>query len=187
MTTLGNNISGAVLAGGAGRRMGGVDKGFVTWRGEPLIIHALRLVAGLPEVLISANRSLERYRALAPTVIVDDTPHFAGPLSGLRQILRCAHQPWVAVVPVDSPRLPADLVARLWAARAAAQVVIGRSPHGPEPVICLCQRAVLPTLEAYVAAGGTRAQDWFQPLAHTWLDLTKAEVANCNDPADLDT
>lgn len=185
MTTPFPDISGAVLAGGAGRRMGGVDKGFVQWRGEPLIVHALRLVAGLPEVVVSANRSLDRYRALVPVVVEDDTPDFAGPLSGLCQILRHVHRPWVAVVPVDSPHLPADLVERLWAARGTAQIVVGRSPRGPEPVICLCQRAALPVLEAYMAAGGSRARDWFRPLAHNWLDLTLAEVANCNRSADL--
>ena len=178
-------ITGLVLAGGTGRRMGGRDKGFVLWLGEPLVIHAVRLLAGLPQVLVSANRSLPRYRALGYDVVTDEPANFSGPLAGLCQGLRQATQPWMVSVPVDNPCLPQDIVARLWAARVMGGLVLGRSPHGPEPLVCLVQTALLPHLEAYLHKGGRRAQDWFAGLPHAWLDLTEVEAANCNTLEDL--
>ncbi len=178
-------VTGVVLAGGAARRMGGIDKGLVPWAGEPLVVYALRLMAGLPQILISANRSLARYQAFGYEVVTDDQDDFGGPLIGLRQALRRAVHPWTASLPVDCPRLPADILQRLWRARVAGGVVAARSPHGPEPLVCLMPTALLTTLDVYVSHGGRRAQDWFQGVPHAWLDLTAAEALNCNSPEDL--
>ncbi len=178
-------ITGLVLAGGAGRRMGGQDKGFLLWAGTPLIAHALRRLARLPQILVSANRSQDRYRALGVEVVGDDTPGYPGPLAGLRAGFRQAREPWLLSVPVDTPCLPRDLVPRLWALRQAAGVVVARSPAGPEPLICLADATLAGRLEAYWQAGGRRAQDWYGDAPCAWLMLTAAEVANCNTPADL--
>ena len=178
-------ITGVVLAGGAGRRMGGQDKGFVAWSGEPLIHNALRRLAALPQVLISANRSQARYRALGYEVVTDEAADFAGPLAGLRVAFRHAAYPWVLSVPVDTPCLPADLVARLWDRRIAQGLVVARSPSGPEPLVCLADRRLSVRLEAYWRAGGRRAQDWFAGADTAWFDLSAAEAANCNAPEDL--
>ncbi len=178
-------ITGVVLAGGAGRRMGGQDKGFVSWSGAPLIHCALQRVAGLPQVLISANRSLDRYRALGHEVVTDLDEGFAGPLAGLRAAFRRAAQPWVVSVPVDAPCLPPDLVARLWRLRIAGGVVVARSPSGPEPLVFLADARLGERLEAYWRRGGRRAQEWFTGAETAWLDLSAAEAANCNTPEDL--
>ncbi len=178
-------ITGVVLAGGAGRRMGGRDKGFVPWRGEPLIVHALRLFAGLPEVVISANRSLARYQAFGHTVVGDERPDFPGPLIGLDRALAQAQQPWAACVPVDSPCLPADLITRLWRLRLAEGVVVARSARGVEPLVCLIAPPARAALSAYIARGGRTARAWFADLPTAWLSLTEREVTNCNTPEDL--
>lgn len=178
-------VTGVVLAGGAAQRMGGIDKGFIPWAGEPLVAHALRLMADLPQVLISANRSLDRYRAFGYEVVTDDQGDFGGPLIGLRQALRRAAQPWTASLPVDCPRLPTDILDRLWRARVAGGIVVARSPQGPEPLICLMSSTLLNTLDAYLRHGGSRAQDWFRGVPHVWMDVTAAEALNCNSPEDL--
>lgn len=178
-------ITGVVLAGGAGRRMGGRDKGFVSWSGAPLIHHALQRVAGLPQVLISANRSLDRYRALGHEVVTDREGGFAGPLAGLRAAFPRAAHPWVLSVPVDAPRLPPDLVARLWRLRVEGGVVVARSSSGPEPLVFLADARLGERLEAYWQGGGRRAQEWFRGAETAWLDLSAAEAVNCNAPEDL--
>lgn len=178
-------VTGVVLAGGAGRRMGGQDKGFVMWRGEPLILNALRRLAGLPQVLISANRSLARYRALGYEVVVDERDDYQGPLAGLRAAFRQASHPWVLSVPVDTPCLPADLVARLWDRRVPGGLVVARSPRGPEPLVCLADASLGARLESYWGGGGRRVQGWFMGAPTTWFDLREAEAINCNEPADL--
>lgn len=178
-------VTGVVLAGGAGRRMGGVDKGLVSWRGAPLVRHALHVLAGLPVILINANRSHDEYRRFGHPVIADDAPGFGGPLMGLQAAFRHAHTPWILTIPVDSPRLGADLVERLWRARGDAQVVVGRSVRGPEPVIALCHQAAATALDRYLATGGRAAKEWFADISHRWLELAAEELANCNTPDDL--
>lgn len=108
-------ITGVILAGGRGRRMGGVDKGLLELRGRPLAAWvAERLAPQVDELLVSANRNGERYAAIGYRVVGDRIPGFAGPLAGLHAALKVAAHQLVATVPCDSPFLPADLVLRLF-------------------------------------------------------------------------
>jgi CTP:molybdopterin cytidylyltransferase MocA len=111
------NLTGLVLAGGRGTRMGGVDKGLQLLHGEPLAAHVLkRLAAQTGPLLISANRHAEVYAGLgAPfgaAVVADTLAGFPGPLAGLLAGLRAAGTEFVLSAPCDSPGLPADLAAR---------------------------------------------------------------------------
>jgi molybdopterin-guanine dinucleotide biosynthesis protein A len=84
MTVSRADVTGIVLAGGQGRRMGGVDKGWVELAGMPMIAHVLRrLTPQVADILINANQNLERYRALGHPVFADTVGGFAGPLAGL--------------------------------------------------------------------------------------------------------
>lgn len=179
-------LTGLILAGGAGRRMGGRDKGWLLWRGRPLIRHALEHFEGKAvEILISANRNQARYAALGHRVLADAVPGYQGPLMGLRRGLESAGRDWVLSLPVDAPALPADTVARLWARREDAPIVVARSPGGPQPVLCLCRRDRLPDLQRYLDAGGRKARDWFRALPHVWVDFEEKDFFNCNHPTDL--
>jgi molybdopterin-guanine dinucleotide biosynthesis protein A len=128
------DITGVILAGGEGRRLGGVDKGLQELRGRPMVQWVLeRLAPQVDTVLISANRNLQRYAAFGCPVLPDRIPDFAGPLAGLHAALTQAATPLVATVPCDSPFLPADLVARLHAALMAdqAELAVARAGTGP--------------------------------------------------------
>lgn len=179
-------ITGLILAGGAGRRMGGQDKGWLSWHGMPLVQHAVACLQDqVAELLISANRHLADYAALGFPVLADETPDYRGPLMGLRQGLAAARQPWLLSVPVDAPRLPDDLVPHLWAQHEVAPLVLARTPGGPQPVVCLCRRDLLPHLESYLAAGGRQVQGWYRDLPHVWVDFDEDAFFNCNYPEDL--
>ena len=120
MTGRGTDITGIVLAGGQGRRMGGVDKGWVELAGAPMIAHVLRRLAPqVDDILINANQNLERYRALGHPVFADTVGGFAGPLAGLHAGMTHATREMVVTVPCDSPFLPPDLVDRLHAGLVA--------------------------------------------------------------------
>ena len=109
-----NTVTGVVLAGGQGRRMGGVDKGLKILRGKPMVEWVIeRIAPQVHEVLINANQNLERYAAFGHRVIPDEIAGYAGPLAGLHRGLTEAANELVATVPCDSPFLPRDLVARL--------------------------------------------------------------------------
>ncbi|TQN51071.1 Molybdenum cofactor guanylyltransferase [Acidithiobacillus thiooxidans ATCC 19377] len=179
-------ITGLILAGGAGRRMGGVDKGWVLWRNAPLITHAIQILqADSAEILISANRQLEDYRALGYPVISDSCATFEGPLMGLNAGLAAAGQDWVASIPVDSPLLPHDLLRQMWQVKMDKDLVVVRSDQRWHAVLVLCHRRLLPHLQAYLDQGGRRVQDWFRDLDYATLHLDEAVLHNCNAPEDL--
>jgi molybdopterin-guanine dinucleotide biosynthesis protein A len=160
-------VTGIVLAGGLGRRMGGIDKGLVPLRGRPLAGHALsRLAAQVDDVLISANQNLDRYAAFGVPVVPDAIAGFAGPLAGLHAGLQATQRAFVVTVPCDSPFLPRDLVARLMRGLVAnaGEVAVARTFDQPHPVFALVRRTTLPHLTAFLAAGGRRIDAWHATL-----------------------
>jgi len=160
-------ITGVILAGGQGRRMGGVDKGLQPLRGRPMVAWVIeRIAPQVDEVLINANQNIERYRALGHRVIPDEIAGYAGPLAGLHRGLTEAAHDLVATVPCDSPFLPRDLVVRLRAAleREQAEIAVAKTGAQPHPVFCLCRRRVLPGLTDFLAAGGRKIDAWYANL-----------------------
>ena len=167
MTARGTAITGIVLAGGQGRRMGGVDKGWVELAGAPMIVHVLRRLAPqVDEILINANQNLERYRALGHSVFADTVGGFAGPLAGLHAGMTHATREMVVTVPCDSPFLPADLVDRLHSGIVAkrAQLAVAKTFDQPHPVFALVRRDVLPSLAAFLEGGGRKIDAWYAAL-----------------------
>ena len=161
------NVTGIVLAGGQGRRMGGVDKGWVELAGVPMIAHVLRrLVPQVADILINANQNLDRYRALGHPVFADSVGGFAGPLAGLHAGMTHASHELVATVPCDSPFLPADLVDRLHVGLVAngAQLAVAKTFDQPHPVFALVRRDVLPNLAAFLDGGGRKIDAWYAAL-----------------------
>jgi molybdopterin-guanine dinucleotide biosynthesis protein A len=160
-------VTGVILAGGLGRRMGGVDKGLQPLRGRPMVAWVTeRFAPQVHEVLINANQNLERYGALGHRVIPDMIQGYAGPLAGLHRGLTEAAHELVATVPCDSPFLPCDLVARLRAAleRDASEIAVAKTGAQAHPVFCLCRRNVLPGLTAFLAGGGRKIDAWYANL-----------------------
>ena len=111
------DVTGLILAGGRGQRMGGVDKGWSMYRGRPLIVSVIeRLRPQVGPLLISANRNIERYAELG-TVVEDATDRkrriVCRAIDRRASGLRRAHTEWIAIVPCDTPHVPGDLVRRL--------------------------------------------------------------------------
>jgi molybdopterin-guanine dinucleotide biosynthesis protein A len=161
------DVTGIVLAGGQGRRMGGVDKGLVDLDGAPMVTHVLtRLVPQVGDVLINANQNLDRYRAFGYPVVPDAVGGFAGPLAGLHAGMTLASRDFVVTVPCDSPFLPPDLVTRLHAAleQERAQLAVAKTFDQPHPVFALVRRDLLPNLAAFLANGGRKIDAWYAAL-----------------------
>lgn len=183
-------VTGLVLAGGMGRRMGGVDKGLLPFRGRPLVVHVLeRLRPQVDELLVNANRETDTYARFGCPVIADAIGGYAGPLAGLHSGLSAARNELVVTVPCDSPLLPADLVVRLLQAlqRADADLAVARTGDQPHPVFCLCRRALLPNLTAYLEAGGRKIDAWYASLktVEVPFDDEADAFANINTPQEL--
>ncbi|MER2540777.1 MAG: molybdenum cofactor guanylyltransferase MobA [Azonexus sp.] len=162
-----NKITGVILAGGLGRRMGGIDKGLQELRGRPMTAWVVeRLAPQVDELLINANQNGERYAEFGHRVVPDQIPDFAGPLAGLHAALSAAAHPLVATAPCDSPFLPADLISRLFSALTAtdADLAVARTFDQPHPVFCLCKRDVLPHLTEFLESGGRKIDRWYATL-----------------------
>lgn len=161
------SVTAVILSGGRGTRMGGVDKGLVTFRGRAMVEWVLdRIEPQAAEVLISANQNLDRYLALGYPVLTDRVAGFAGPLAGLHAGLSQARCELVLMVPCDSPFLPADLVRRMAQAleNSEADVAVARTGDQPHPVFCLCRADLLADLTAYLEGGGRKVDAWYAPL-----------------------
>ena len=188
-------ITGLILAGGRGQRMGGVDKGLQPWRGLPLVDHALaRLAPQVREVMISANRNAAQYAARTARVLADESGDFHGPLAGILAGLRAAATPWLASVPCDSPQLPPDLVERLARGLGDAPGAVVQRDRGVdgvrlEPVCCLLSTALADDLARYLAEGGRKVEGWVSrhavPVRFDRPD-DAAAFANVNTLADLE-
>lgn len=183
-------ITGVILAGGLGRRMGGVDKGLQMLDGRPLVHHvAERLVPQVGQVMINANRSQAQYASLGYPIFSDLVPDFAGPLAGLHAALSQAQSELVVTTPCDSPYLPLDLVSRLHAALLAqrSDVAIARSGGRVHPVFCLCRTALCNNLHGFLESGGRKVMDWCakQGAIEVDFDDQPESFRNFNTLADL--
>jgi molybdenum cofactor guanylyltransferase len=174
------SITGVVLAGGRGSRMGGADKGWVQYEGRALVEHALaRLQPQVGALLISANRNIARYRALGPAVVEDDTAQldaFSGPLAGMLAGLRSAGLPWVAFVPCDAPALPLDLVATLARASGGLRPAVASCGDRRQPVFCLVPASAADPLAAALAAGERRPAEFLRLIGAVEVAFADAQA-----------
>lgn len=176
-----------MLAGGAGTRFGGVDKGWVEFDGRPLIewtLDALR--PQVAELLISANRNQGRYAALGATVVGDAHPaSYDGPLAGLVELLAAAHRDWLLCVPCDAVRLPPDLAARFAACVQAEQadIAVLADAAGIHPTFCYVRTALAEDARRCFEAGERAPRKWF--ARHRLAHLVAPTPHNLNTPEAL--
>lgn len=166
------HITGLILAGGRGSRMGGVDKGLQNFNGIPLALHTLmRLGPQVETVMVNANRNLSAYESFGASVWPDASADFAGPLSGFLVGLERAETPYLLTVPCDTPRLPLDLAERLANAlvREGADIAMAAAPElkddgsaevRAQPVFCLLKIELSESLVAFTHSGGRKIDAW---------------------------
>ncbi|MEO7743243.1 MAG: molybdenum cofactor guanylyltransferase MobA [Usitatibacter sp.] len=185
-----NEITGVVLAGGQGSRMGGVDKGLQVFRGRPMVAHVVeRLAPQVAEILINANRNPDEYARFGHRVIADEIEGFAGPLAGFERGLAHAAHPLVMTVPCDSPFLPADLVVRLADAlrKAGADLAVARTGDQAHPVFSLMKRDVHGSLRDFLSSGQRKIDKWYGSLevVEVAFDDESAAFLNINTREEL--
>ena len=185
-----HGVTGVILAGGQGRRMGGVDQGLKLLRGRAMVEWVIeRFGPQVEELLVNANQNLETYAAFGYRVIPDEIGGFAGPLAGLHRGLSEARCALVATAPCDSPFLPHDLVSRLAQQldARAADLAVARTGEQPHPVFCLCRRSVLPSLTAFLESGGRKIDAWYSALSvvEVPFDDKAAAFSNINTEDEL--
>ncbi|MFT4266735.1 MAG: molybdenum cofactor guanylyltransferase MobA [Xenophilus sp.] len=190
------HITGLVLAGGLGTRMGGADKGLVDWQGRPLAAHALeRLRPQVGALAVNANRHPDAYAAFGVPVWADPVPGHPGPLAGFLAGLTHCRTEWLLTVPCDTPRFPPDLARRLGQAalERGARIATAAAAEGgamrPQPVFCLMHASLREALARHLAGGGRRVGQWATACGGVTVPFDRpgdaGGFANVNTPQDL--
>jgi molybdopterin-guanine dinucleotide biosynthesis protein A len=182
-------VTGLVLAGGLGRRMGGEDKGLVQLAGRPMVEHVLEaLRPQVGAVMINANRNLERYAAYGHPVVADEATGFLGPLAGVASALPRVTSEFLLTVPCDAPLLSRDLARRLVDACVLARADLAVPSDGQrlQPVFMLLRRSLAPSLRAYLEGGGRKIDTWFAQVRLAQVDFGDEPdcFVNVNEPAE---
>jgi molybdopterin-guanine dinucleotide biosynthesis protein A len=186
-------ITGLILAGGRGSRMGSVDKGLAPFGSQPMVLHVIqRLLPQVQHLLINANQNLDTYAAFGAPVWPDAMPDFAGPLAGLQTGLMHCKTPYLVTAPCDSPFLPPDLVRRLATALLAvnADLAVAVTGEGearqPHPVFCLAKTSLLPHLTEFLESGGRKVDRWYASLRLAEVNFPdESAFRNINTLAEL--
>ncbi|UDM06881.1 molybdenum cofactor guanylyltransferase [Halomonas sp. NyZ770] len=183
-----HDLTGMILAGGEGRRMGGRDKGLEPFAGLPLVVHTVKRFDGhVHELMINANRNGDAYALFADRVIADAEGGFKGPLMGIYSGLRAARTPWLLVAPCDSPALPHDLVARMVAGIVTQDgehdIAVAFDGERLHPVVALLRTSLADDLAATLAEGERKIDRWY--ARHTWC---RVDMSDCPEAfANLNT
>ncbi|MEJ2423080.1 MAG: molybdenum cofactor guanylyltransferase MobA [Candidatus Thiodiazotropha sp.] len=169
------DITAVILAGGRGRRMGGVDKGLVTYNGRPLIAHVIDAIA--PQVhrlMINANRNLAQYQRFGYPVFADSLTDFQGPLAGFLAAMEEVQTPYLVTVPCDGPELANHLVQRLSQAleRDSAEIAIAHDGQRLQPVYALIAVSLKQSLKDYLEGGDRKIDLWYTRHQTTTADFS---------------
>ncbi len=180
-------ITGVILAGGRGSRMGGQDKGLLEWHGRPLVAYLLEaLQPQVDAILINANRNQARYQQYQHPVISDELSDYQGPLAGFAAAMQAAQTDYILTIPCDAPELATDTAARLLTALQAEQAEIAVAHDGErlQPVHALIPVSLLPSLQAFLAKGDRKIDLWYAQHRMASVDFSDCRrmFRNINTP-----
>lgn len=161
-----HNVSCIILAGGQGKRFNHQDKGLIELEGTPLIEHAVnRMRSQVNDIIISANRNLDRYAKYSSTVIKDDMNDYRGPLSGIASALPHCRHDWVIVIPCDMPFLPDNLVTQLAENIGNESIAVAKADDRLQ-LVFLLHCSVLSSIHKHLEQGQLKVMQWLQSHDH---------------------
>jgi len=185
-----NDVTAVILAGGKGRRMGGQDKGLVHYKNTTLIKHvidALRLQTD--NIMINANRNLEKYAEYGYPVVQDTLSDFQGPLAGFMAAMSMARSDYILTLPCDSPAIDGHYLERMIQAKnqGHSDIVVASDGQRLQPVYALIAVKLKPSLHAFLSAGGRKVDLWYQQHDFSLVEFTddSSLFTNMNAPEDI--
>lgn len=168
-------IEAVILAGGMGRRMGGLDKGLQTFRNAPLALHALlRLQGQVNYVCINANRNLGVYEGFGVPVLCDHLSDYQGPLAGIHAAMSESSAPYILSVPCDVPFFPLDLVEKLHDAfeqDPELELAVASTQGKAQPVFMLAKNHLLNSIEDFLKRGERKIDKWYANHRHALVEF----------------
>lgn len=184
-----DNITGLILAGGEGRRVGNRDKGLILLEGKPLIAHVSeRLLPQVEELLISCNRNFSHYKKFAAHAVADTRRDFQGPLAGLEAAYPFIQTEFLVVVGCDMPHLPPDLVSRLTApllegGNSGPDISYAHDGVRGQYLCAAMRRDCMMSLADFLDAGHRAVRDWYKSRDSVTVDFSdhRADFRNYNE------
>ena len=190
-----DQLTGIILAGGRGVRVGGEDKGLLVFNGEPIVKKVFKsLNQQVHMVVVSANRHVEEYQSFGVPVVKDRLPDYQGPLAGIEAALTVCMTPYALVVPCDAPFIRHDLAQKLYDKMEETNVNIvfaqsytEQGEVAAEPTFALIRSCMLSHLRAYLDSGKRKVLGWYELTDHASVLIDDPLCfANANTPEDFD-
>lgn len=189
------SVTGVILAGGKGRRMGGNDKGLLQYQQKPLISYAINtLKLQVDALIINANRNIDSYQSFGYPVLEDSLDNFCGPLAGMLSAMKSVDTDYILTVPCDSPRISPQLRQRMMEVMLLEQAELAVAHDGErlQPVFCLLPCHLQTELEEHLKQGGRKIDLWlaehkmavvdFSDQADTFINFNHPEDVTDNEP-----
>jgi len=143
------DMTGIILAGGKGHRMGGKNKAFLTVGGKPLIDRILEVYRDLfQEILIVTNSPLDYL--FYDCRIVTDMIKEKGSLGGIYSGLSFSSHEHCFVAACDMPFLDRTFIRFMMDRAQAHDIVVPRSPDGFQPLHAVYSRQLIPAMERMI-------------------------------------
>ena len=190
-----DQVTGIILAGGRGVRVGGEDKGLLVFNGEPIVKKVFKsLNQQVHMVVVSANRHVEEYQSFGVPVVKDRLPDYQGPLAGIEAALTVCMTPYALVVPCDAPFIRHDLAQKLYDKMEETNVNIvfaqsytEQGEVAAEPTFALIRSCMLSHLRVYLDSGKRKVLGWYELTDHASVLIDDPLCfANANTPEDFD-
>ena len=187
-----STVTGVILAGGQGRRMGGQDKGLIPYHERPLIERIITLLKPqVDKLIINANRNIGQYQEYRYPVIEDTLTDFCGPLAGMLSSMKACDTDFILTCPCDSPQLSPQLRQRMMETLLAnqADIAVAHDGNRLQPVFCLIPCRLATHLENYLAKGDRKIDLWFAQHNMVAVDFSDQvdSFINFNQPEDIDS
>jgi len=184
------SVTGVILAGGKGRRMGGNDKGLIQYQNKPLVSHTIKaLKPQVDALIINANRNIEQYHCFGFPVIEDSVDNFCGPLAGMLSAMKAVETDYILTSPCDSPQISPQLRQRMMEAMLLEQADLAVAHDGErlQPVFCLLPCRLEEELEKHILQGGRKIDLWLAEHKMAVVDFSDQadSFVNFNHPEDV--
>jgi len=166
-------VTALILAGGQGSRMNHQDKGWISYKGKPLIQHAIDIATPqVQQIVISYNQNPTRYAALPYPGTTDLTPGYLGPLMGVLSCRDLISTGLTFVMPCDSPGLPADIVAHLIASMKNHGLAVVHDGTRLQPLIFLVKTQLIDSIKFYLESEEHSVTGWINSMDNVVVDLS---------------
>ena len=171
-------LDAAILAGGAGRRLGGLAKHALTVDGQRILDRQRAALRPVTSRVFLVGGPPDRF-AGTDLVVVPDARPGTGPLGAVYTALLAATTPRVLVVACDMPFLTAGFLEHLEAAGHGCDVVLPRDGRGLHPLCAAWAVGAAPILERLLDEGVRRMRDALEALR---LHVIEGEALRVFDP-----